>query len=198
MLAAATGFLDRHRTPITIALVLLLLAGAGAWMQRALERRPLVVDSSGPANAGVPGAVKVQVSGAVANPGVYDLTAGDRVEQAVASAGGPTADADLAAVNLAAKVKDEMRVVVPTAKAPQQARDRGQPPSASARTGLIDLNSASGADLESLPGIGPVTAGRILGHRATNGPFGSVDDLLTAKLVSATTLERIRPMVEVR
>jgi competence protein ComEA len=192
MLAAATGFLDRYRTQITIALVALLLAGAGAWLQRALERRPLVIDSSGSANAGVPGAVKVQVSGAVANPGVYDLTAGDRVEQAVASAGGPTADADLAAVNLAAKVKDEMRVIVPTARAPVKAL------SAPARTGLVDLNTASGAELESLPGIGPVTAGRILGHRATNGPFGSVDDLLAARLLSATTLERIRPMVEVR
>jgi competence protein ComEA len=192
MLAAATGFLDRHRTQITIALVALLLAGTGAWLQRALERRPLVVDSSRSANVGVPGAVKVQVSGAVANPGVYDLTAGDRVEQAVASAGGPTADADLAAVNLAAKVKDEMRVVVPTARAPVKAL------SAPARTGLVDLNTASSAELESLPGIGPVTAGRILGHRATNGPFGSVDDLLAARLLSATTLERIRPMVEVR
>jgi competence protein ComEA len=197
--AAIAGLIDRHRTPITIALVVLVLAGAGAWLQRTLDRRPLIADTTFATSALAPGAIKVQVSGAVAKPGAYDLTAGDRVEQAIAAAGGPTSDADLETLNLAARAKDEMRIVVPTAKAPRQpARDQGKSPGGAVVPTLVDLNSATSAELESLPGIGTVTAGRILDYRARTGAFRSVDDLLAAKLVSASVLERIRPLVEVR
>ncbi len=198
MLSTALQALDRHRNKVTIVLLVLALAGAGAWAQRSLDRRPLVVAPGEPPPA--VGSIRVQVAGAVLSPGVYVLTAGDRVSEAVDAAGGPAPNADVDSLNLAAKVKDEMRVVVPTARMPASSARAGTPSAAGSgrQAGPIDLNRAGEADLESLPGIGPATAGKILDYRARNGPFRTVVELLAAKLVSASTLERIRPLVVVR
>jgi competence protein ComEA len=197
--AGVSEFAIRHRRPITIALVALALAGGGAWTQRALDRRALVVDSTAVSSAAAQGTIRVQVVGAVAKPGVYSLAAGDRVEHAVGAAGGATSDADLEALNLVARAKDEMRIVVPTVRVPPQtAREQGKSAGGTTVSGLIDLNTATSAELETLPGIGPVTATHILDYRARNGAFRSVDDLLTAKLVSTSTMERIRPLVVTR
>lgn len=160
--------------------------------------------ASGPASAGTDGIV-VEVAGAVVRPGVYTLPRGARVGDAIAAAGGysPRVAADQASLqlNLAAPLKDGQQVRVPS-------RDDAIPaPSAGgggSGTGLggsstapLDLNRATAAELEGLPGIGPATAARILASRAER-PFATVDDLLERKLVSARVLEQIRPLVVVR
>ncbi|MDR1634847.1 MAG: helix-hairpin-helix domain-containing protein [Bifidobacteriaceae bacterium] len=139
-----------------------------------------------------PARLVVHVAGAVAAPGVYELEAGARVVDAIDAAGGPTAEADLAALNLAAWVGDGERVYVP--------RPGETPPPVSGSTGAgggsgangatggqggegassdgkINVNQADAQALTALPGIGPVLAGRIVAFREANGPFGGLDDL---------------------
>jgi comEA protein len=128
------------------------------------------VPPSAPASAGT---VVVSVVGQVASPGLVTLPAGSRVADALAAAGGLLPGADPAAVNAAALLADgeQIAVGVPGAAAPPGATG------GAGHTGLLDLNSATVADLDELPGIGPVLAQRIIDHRSANGPFTSVDQL---------------------
>ena len=151
------------------------------------------VAAGGPASAtpaASPGLVVVHVVGAVLAPGVVRLPAGSRVVDAVAAAGGTTGDADLAALNLARVLVDGEQVVVPRP-------GESAPPAAGAPTtgadALVDLNSASLAQLDELPGVGPVLAQRIVDRR----PFTSVDELDEVSGVGQTLLDRLRPLVRV-
>ncbi len=125
-----------------------------------------------PSAGGTAGTVVVSVVGQVASPGLVTLPAGSRVADALAAAGGMLPGTDPAAVNAAALLSDgeQIAVGVPGAAAPPGATGAGH-------TGLLDLNAATVADLDQLPGIGPVLAQRIIDHRTANGPFRSVDQL---------------------
>jgi competence protein ComEA len=124
--------------------------------------------------------IRVDVEGAVARPGVVLARPGERVGDVIAAAGGLVPDADAAALNLARRVVDAERLDVPR---------QGE-----RRTVLIDLNGASAQELEALPGIGPVTAARIVAARG-DGRFASSDDLVARGLVSARVYERLRDLV---
>lgn len=120
--------------------------------------------------------VVVDVAGAVRRPGLHALAAGTRIADAVAAAGGATAKADLAAVNLAAPVADGEQIVVP-ARVPgggAVAASAGGTPSP---TAPLDLNTATLEQLDALPGIGPTTAQKILDYRQAHGSFHTVDEL---------------------
>jgi competence protein ComEA len=157
----------------------------------------------GPAgpSATVPSAeVVVHVVGAVAAPGVQRLPTGSRVIDAVEAAGGAAPDADLSRVNLAAVLADGQQVVVlrPGEAPPIAAGADPSGPGASdgASSGgdgaLVDINRASAAELEELPGVGPATAEAIIAHRDQNGPFASVDDLLDVRGIGEVKLEQLR------
>lgn len=133
--------------------------------------------------------ITVHVVGAVARPGLVTLPAGSRVDDAVTAAGGPTADADLEAVNLAQPLLDGQQVRVPT---------REESFSAVTADGRIDLNHASAELLETLPGIGPVRAAAIVASRQRDGPFRSAEDLLDRELVPRSVYEEIRGIVGVQ
>lgn len=131
----------------------------------------------------------VHVEGAVNAPGVYKLPTGARVNDAIEKAGGPTSAADLAKINLAAKVTDGAKIHVPSFSEVGQAN----PTVSGAVTGLININSASQPELESLPAIGPVTAQKIINSR----PYGSADELLTKKVVSKSAYEKIKDLITI-
>lgn len=129
--------------------------------------------------------VLVHVDGAVASPGVYELSlALPRVNDAVQAAGGLTEEADTSGVNLAAAVTDGSKVHIPAQGEGQQLSDAmasGQVASGSSgsgSTGLININTASAEELDALPGVGPSTAATIVDDRERNGPFSSVEDLM--------------------
>jgi competence protein ComEA len=140
---------------------------------------PVVTPLPAPARAR-PAAAKllvVDVAGAVRRPGLYRLRSGSRIDDAIAAAGGPTAKGQLEAVNLAAPVADGEQVVVPGRGTGGAAAAASPPAAGSSPSAPLDLNSATLEQLEGLPGIGPVTAQKILDYRAAHGAFHSVAEL---------------------
>jgi len=155
--------------------------------------------------------IAVHVVGAVQQPGVYHLAAGSRGDDAVRLAGGATSQADLKRVNLAAVLVDGQQLWIPRVgeripqntlpnTLPNAVSGAGAPPSAVPSTGvpaLVDINQATVADLDRLPGIGPSTARAIVDHRTRNGPFASVDDLLAVRGIGPAKLAELRALVRV-
>lgn len=141
-----------------------------------------------------PSAIQVYVTGAVRAPGVYSIGGNARLAAAVQAAGGVTDDADLDAVNLAARLVDEAHWHIPTrGETASSARPTGQ-----TAAGRIDINSAGVDVLVSLPQIGGVRAAAIVAHREANGPFATLEDLLDVTGIGPATLEAIRDLVEAR
>lgn len=158
-----------------------------------------------PTTSVAPGLV-VHVVGAVRTPGVVRVGTGARVLDAVEAAGGLRADADVARVNLAARLVDGQRVAVPAvgedvpAVADPGGGGAGPTGSASAPSpeSPIDLNEATEAQLDALPGIGPATASAIVAHRTQHGPFRTVDALADVRGIGPAKLEQLRPYLVVR
>lgn len=142
----------------------------------------------------------VHGAGALLRPGLYRLPAGSRVADLIEAAGGPTADADVHQLNLAARVSDGDRVYVPrTGEAGEPAAEAAGPGGAAGaeRGGKLDLNSATQGQLEELPGVGPATATAILDERKRRGRFKSIEELLEVRGIGPAKLEQIRGLVRV-
>ena len=138
--------------------------------------------------------VVVHVVGQVYKPGLYSLPEGSRVDDAIKRAGGPKPRAALALVNLAAPVADGQQVVVPSNREAAQALAGGS--MAGGAGGPVHLNSATLDQLDELPGIGPVTAQKILDYRSEHGAFGSVDELDAVPGIGPATLDELRDLVD--
>jgi competence protein ComEA len=140
----------------------------------------------------------VHVAGAVRTPGVYRLRDGERVQDAVRRAGGPRAGADLNAINLAAKVADGQQVVVPrrgaAGAAPISAAGTGEP--GGPPQAPVSLNTATAEQLDTLDGVGPATASKILEYRRQHGGFRSIDDLGEIPGIGPKRLAALRGKVQ--
>jgi competence protein ComEA len=173
---------DPRRLAIGAAAALVLVALAAWYLARprpsasAATPPPAAISVSGQATGG--GRVVVDVSGAVRKPGVYRLSAGSRVEDALRRAGGATHRADLGQVNRAAKLEDGRQILVPVRVAGGQAATAaaGAAPGATPSAPL-NLNTATAEQLDTLDGVGPATAQKILDYRKAHNGFGSVDEL---------------------
>jgi competence protein ComEA len=164
-------------------------------------------DQSGsePPAGGSPGEIVVSVTGLVGQPGVVTLNSGSRVADAIAAAGGATADADLTGMNLAARLADGDSVVVDAAPAAGDVASgvsggvAGSVTAAASAPagGPIDLNSADEAALDTLPGVGPVMAQNILAWRETNGRFTSIEQLQEISGIGPSRYAQISPLVTV-
>ena len=178
---------------VVIAVLVAVAAGALVLVVRARTPAPVpieVVEATPEPTA--PPLIVVDVAGAVVRPGVVRLVSGARVADALAAAGGTTPDADAAALNKAAALRDGARVYVP--------RYGETPPAGSVGSGSerkFDINHATSAELESLPGIGPSTAARIVRAREQRA-FTKIEELQTRGLVSARVLSDIRDLVTTR
>jgi competence protein ComEA len=143
--------------------------------------------------AGTP--IRVHVAGAVLLPGVYELRQGDRLQEALSAAGGPSAGADTTALNLARHLRDGEQVLVPML----QSSGTGAQTAAAVPTlqpgQRLNLNTATVAQLDQLPGIGEAYSRRIVDSRAVDGPFASPEDLLRRNVLPRTTFESIRDLV---
>ena len=179
---------------VACAIVLVLLVRhLGADGSAARPVTPLRAPSK-PAKAVAAKLLVIDVAGAVRRPGLYRLREGSRIDDAIAAAGGPTAKAQLDVVNLAAPIADGEQVVVPgrgVAGAPA-----ATPPAAgSSPSAPLDLNTATAEQLDSLPGIGPVTAQKILDYRQAHGAFHSVAELEGVPGIGPGRLSQLKGLV---
>jgi len=138
--------------------------------------------------------VVLHVLGAVAEPGIVELPLGARVVDALAAAGGPTPDADLAGVNLARIVADGEQLRVPRVG---EVPVTGPAAPGASSDGRVNINTADAAALETLPGVGPAIAARIIAWRDENGPFRSVDELTAVSGIGERTLAGMRDQATV-
>lgn len=185
---------NRVQTAVFAAIgIVVLLLGIRAVRESGAEpdagSTPLAAEPVGGTAAGsapANGDVVVHVAGAVAEPGVYRLPAGSRVADAVERAGGPTGRADADAINLAARLADGQQVVVPDRVAATTASAGG-----TAEEGPISLGSADQADLETIDGIGPVTAADIIAFRDEQGGIASIEELDEIPGIGPATIESL-------
>lgn len=183
---------------ITALAGLALIIAAIVLMTRGDAAAPIRVVAPQPAQAPeTTTVIKVQVSGEVIFPGVYQMDAEDRLIDAVVAAGGISHEADLSSINMSRRVQDEAHYHIP-------ARGESKPPAStpsadttSLDSGLIDLNWALVQELEILPGIGPSLAGAIVAYREENGPFTSIDEVEGVPGIGPKTLDAIRLLVTV-
>jgi len=178
--------------------VALLLVGARAIRSEGAAERSFAAESSASSSAGgefsisgEAGDVVVDVTGAVARPGVYRLPAGSRVDDAVRRAGGAGARAELEAVNLAARLADGQQVVVP-----ERAPGGGAVVVAGDEEGPISLGTATVEQLDTIDGIGPVTAQDIIEFRDEHGGLASVDQLDQVSGIGPATMEALRARLQ--
>ena len=173
----------------------LVVGGEGVERVEANPAQPVIEAEAAPARELV-----VHVVGAVQHPGLYRLREGSRVDDAIRLAGGAKPKAELALVNLAAPVADGQQVLVPAqGAAPAPGPNAGGGASGGiaggGAGGTVHLNSATLEQLDTLPGIGPVTAQQILDYRTANGAFSSVDELDAVPGIGPARLEQLKPLV---
>lgn len=190
--------IDRSDQLALAGLAAALILAGGAAIRAGRTTGPLPV--SGPSS---PPQISVHVVGEVTWPGMYVLPAGARLQDAILAAHGPTVIADLRRVNLAAQLRDGDRVVVPRIIQPtypfalaRQSKPRpGNALPEGERAPAVNVNTATAADLERLPGIGPVLARRIVEHREARGLFRRLEDLLEVQGIGPKLFRRLEPLL---
>ncbi len=196
----------QYRGYIILCSVLSLIVGGvvGYFIPRPQPSMPIVVSTPLPTPTSLPtptlAPIRVHVSGAVHHPDVYELPPGSIVQDAVDVAGGPASDADLDRINLALELQDQQQVYVP-----HQGETNPPPPvSGGASDGggsagvLVNINTATAAELETLPRVGPVTAQRILEYREANGPFETIENIQNVPGIGPATFEGLKELITVQ
>lgn len=191
--------LSRRRILVAIGCLVLLLFVGSKLFARPQVDAALAPPAAPPAETATTATgVVVDVVGAVRRPGLYRLEPGTRIADAVSRAGGATPKADLSLINLAAPLADGEQVVVPKRGAAAVAAPAGGAAGSVAgapSTGPVHLSTATLEQLDSLPGIGPVTAQKILDYRQKHGAFTSVDELDAVPGIGPARLDQLKDLV---
>ncbi len=193
---------------IALSLIWAAILGAALFVTRRPSSEPIeIIPPPSPAPTGVPapsptpGPLAVDVAGAVKSPGVYTLPRGSLVVDAIAAAGGPAAEADLDRVNKAMALQDGTQVFVPRIAQPTPILVNPAAPTPVTRAGqvavtgkLVNINTASLQDLETLPGVGPAIAQKIIDGR----PYGALEDLMNVDRIGQATFDKLKDLITVR
>ncbi len=196
----------KQRGYIILCSVLSLIVGGGVvyfTLRPQKTSTPIVVSTPLPTSTlpptaiATPSPIRVYVSGAVRQPAVYELPPGSIVQDAMSAAGGPATDADLDHINLALELQDQQQIYVP------RHGGSNQPPSVSGgasgsgeTTGApININTATAAELEALPRVGPTMAQRIIEYREANGPFATIEEIQNVPGIGPATFEGFKDPV---
>jgi len=131
-----------------------------------------------------PSTISVHVAGAVRTPGVYTLSDGNRVQDAIAAAGGATAEAEIHRLNLAALLSDGQKIYVPTHDIKEDSE-----------SGLVNINTAGQKELETLPHIGPARAQKIIEYRELHGPFSSLEEITKVDTIGPKIFDSIKDLI---
>ena len=191
------GWLERYRGPLFFIVVVIALAGVALFQVLRPAPTADIMDSLSPPPSPEPTPtakpLRVYVSGAVRQPDVYTLASDSIVKDAIEAAGGSTDGADLDRINLASPVADGQHVYVPTLG---EENPPIQPPSNQpASGGQVNINTADSAALESLPGIGPALAQRIIDYRQEHGPFAQIEDVMDVSGIGPATFEKMQDLI---
>lgn len=141
--------------------------------------------------------VVVYITGAVPRPGVYALPKNARVQDAISAAGGFLAEAEKSEINLAALLEDGEKLDIPYIEGASPVLATPGPTVVSATTELVNINTASLEELDTLPGIGPTTAQNIIDYREQNGPFVSIEDIVNVSGIGPVSYERFKDLITV-
>lgn len=189
-----------------------VLAGALILVTRLPDGKPIALEPSPTKTL-----IMVQVLGDVVHPGVYSFPDGSRVQDALAAAGGLLATVDPNSINLVAKLQDGQQLiigggsgvsagstptgpfaVIPTTSGPFTVIPTPGGPSITTTTDLIDINTATLTELDTLPGIGPTTAQKIIDYRTQHGPFSNITDIMNVAGIGPATFDRIQNLISVQ
>jgi competence protein ComEA len=195
-------WLDRNRNWLLITLTVVCLAGVAVFYLRQPTQEPIEIIPAATLIPTVPGTtpspsqLRVYITGAIAHPDVYLLPPGSIVKDLVQVAGGLTAEANEAGFNQALELTDQQHIHVPNIGevSPPVKSDPNQAQPGQPAEKLINLNTASLAELETLPGIGPTLAQRILDYRENIGGFTSIEQLKEVSGIGEATFEEIAPL----
>lgn len=188
-------WLEKNKAVVLAALAALILITLAIFAFRWRAPEPVVIQP--PAATNTPGPIRVYVSGSVVHPDVYSLLPGSIVKDAIAAAGGASSDADLNKINLAQSLSDGQQIYVPH-MGEISAQPLATDSAASVSTGPININTASQAELESLPHIGPSLAARIIQYREKNGPFATIDDIKKVSGIGPSIFGEIKDLITVK
>jgi len=190
--------LSKEQKLIILGLILVIFSGLGVMAYRRLAPATgseIIIEE--PNHTIEKPKIIVHVTGAVIVEGVYKLKAGDRVVDAIELAGGILPNADLSTINLAEKIKDGVRILVPAKPKViarlsdnQMTRKSGTSPA-----GKVNINTASEKDLCKVKGIGKTTAKKIVDHRSSNGPFAKIEDIMKVKSIGKGKFGKIKGMI---
>jgi len=187
-------WLEQHRMTVLVGLGVMLVAAVGLFAIR--WRQPAEITLQPPPATLTPAPIRVYVSGAVNHPDVYSLPAGTINRDAISAAGGALPEADLNRVNLAQPLSDGQQIYVP-----RVGEVIAVEPSAGAAapvlTGPVNINTATQAQLEALPHIGPAIAGRIIQYREEHGPFARIEDIQNVPGIGPATFDDIKDLITV-
>ena len=195
----------------------IIIGAGGLTLTRRVQPAPIIIQppapTAQPLPTAMPGPLRVFVNGAVNAPAVYELAPGGIVQQAIEEAGGFTVEADTAVVNLALPLQDGMQIYVPTmAETAEQdpavitnpaVRTEGielegaSGNEAGTDSELVNINNATAAELDVLPGIGPSTAEKIVEYRETNGPFATIEEIMSVSGIGPAKFEQIQAFISV-
>ena len=209
------GQMNINRSTIAIAVVAYLIGFStslgGITLMNQVRPAPIIITPPEPTPlpeaTPTPGLIRVYVNGAVHEAAVYELPPNSLVQQAIEAAGGFKEEANTAIINLAQPLNDGAQIYVPTqgeevpALIPvttnQPAPANPTASDAGSNNGLININTASQAELESLPGIGPTTAQNIIAHRDANGPFQTIESVMDVSGIGDGRFNQIKELITV-
>ena len=193
----------RYRPYIGMMLLFIIVLIGTVYFLRRPDSAPatLVIVTPSPKPSATIASIMVDVRGAVSKPGVYTLAAGSRLQDALALAGETLSNADTRSLNLARKLNDgeqiyvplqgEIPPTIPSASSKSDTKSAATP----TRAGKVNLNTATLQELDSLPGIGPVTAQAIFDYRSQNGPFKKIDDIKKVRGIGDSLYNQIKDLV---
>jgi competence protein ComEA len=190
-------WLERYRAGLFFTFVVLALTAVVLIQARRPSPQPIILSTATPLPSPdatpTPRPQRVYVSGAVQQPDVYALPPDSIVKDAILAAGGPADDADLERINLALPVADGQHVHVP--KVGEESPPIQSPSGPTAAGGTVNINTAGADALESLPGIGPMLAQRIVEYREAHGSFAQIEDIMEVSGIGSGTFEKIRDLI---
>jgi competence protein ComEA len=195
--------LGSERRWTVVLLACLAVAAGGAWLHASAHAGvsppggsvPRARPSESIAVSAPAAEVVIDVVGAVRHPGLQHMASGTRIADAITAAGGAQSNADVEQLNLAARLVDGERIVVP--RHGEIAPASSDPRTNGASNAPVDLNTATADQLDALPGVGPATADAIIRDRDAHGPFHSVDDLARVRGIGPAKLDQLRDLVTV-